>query len=83
MSGPRSTAMTRRDERMLRVALRAAARGDGRVTWDRGIPDGVRTWYMRADHGQLAAHRTSFAAIEELNPRLNAVLKLLRDKGNF
>jgi pimeloyl-ACP methyl ester carboxylesterase/tetratricopeptide (TPR) repeat protein len=41
-------------------------RGDGRVTWDSGIPDNIPTWYMDAEHGDLPAYSDAFPAILEL-----------------
>lgn len=49
-----------------RIRFLATTRGDGRVTWDSGIPKGVPTWYMDAEHGDLPAHEEAFDAIEEL-----------------
>lgn len=40
--------------------------GDGRVTYDLGKLDGVRTWYMDAEHGDLADHEPAFPALLEL-----------------
>ena len=41
-------------------------RGDGRVTWDSGIPDNIPTWYMDTEHGDLPAYIDAFPAILEL-----------------
>ena len=41
-------------------------RGDGRVTWDSGIPDNIPTWYMDTEHGDLPAYSDAFPAILEL-----------------
>jgi tetratricopeptide (TPR) repeat protein len=49
-----------------RIRFRATARGDGRVTWDSGIPSGVPTWYMDVTHGDLACSEAHFPAIEDL-----------------
>jgi len=49
-----------------RIEILATTQGDGRVTWDTGIPPGVPTWYMNAEHGDLSAHAPAFPAIEEL-----------------
>ena len=40
--------------------------GDGRVTWQEGIPKQVPTWYMDASHGNLCDERSKFSAILEL-----------------
>ena len=40
--------------------------GDGRVPWSTGIPAGIRTWYMEAAHGNLAATPAHFVALREL-----------------
>ncbi len=48
------------------IRFLATARGDGRVPWSTGIPPGVRTWYMEAEHGNLADHEPAFAALQEL-----------------
>lgn len=41
-------------------------RGDGRVTWDSGIPASIPTWYMDAEHGDLPAYSEAFPALLEL-----------------
>ncbi len=51
------------------IGFLATTRGDGRVTWDSGIPSGVPTWYMNAEHGDLAAHEDAFPALQELLER--------------
>jgi pimeloyl-ACP methyl ester carboxylesterase len=40
--------------------------GDGRVTYQTGLIEGVKTWYVDAEHGDLAAHKDSFLAYDEL-----------------
>jgi len=50
-----------------RITFKATARGDGRVPWDSGIPQGVKTWYMEdVEHGDLPAHEDAFEALTEL-----------------
>lgn len=50
-----------------KIVFEATTRGDGRVTWDSGIPPGVPAWYMQdVEHGGLPAHEAAFEAIEEL-----------------
>jgi hypothetical protein len=48
------------------IQFMATARGDGRVTWDSGIPTGVQTWYMDVEHGDMPAHPPSFQAFLQL-----------------
>jgi hypothetical protein len=48
------------------IKFKATARGDGRVTWDSGIPPEVPTWYMEAEHGDLSAHEDGFPALLDL-----------------
>ncbi len=48
------------------IEVVATTQGDGRVTWDSGIPPGVPTWFMNAEHGDLSAHAPAFPAIQEL-----------------
>jgi len=48
------------------IQFLATARGDGRVTWDSGIPPGVATWYMDVEHGDMPAHSPSFNAFLQL-----------------
>ncbi|HMZ20432.1 MAG TPA: CHAT domain-containing protein, partial [Blastocatellia bacterium] len=43
--------------------------GDGRVTYEMGKLDGVKTWFANAEHGDLAAHRDSFNAFVDLLER--------------
>jgi pimeloyl-ACP methyl ester carboxylesterase len=49
-----------------RIKFEATARGDGRVTWDSGIPANVPTWYMDVEHGDLPAHEEAYPALLEL-----------------
>lgn len=46
--------------------IRMTPRGDGRVTWESGIPPGVPTYYIEAEHGALANHEPSFPGLLEL-----------------
>jgi tetratricopeptide (TPR) repeat protein len=48
------------------IKFLATTRGDGRVTWDSGIPAEVPTWYMDVEHGDLPAHEESFPAFLDL-----------------
>jgi len=41
-------------------------RGDGRVTWDSGIPDEVPTWYLPVKHGSLLDFKPAFPGLTEL-----------------
>lgn len=49
-----------------RVVLASTAAGDGRVTHEAGRLPGVSTWYMAAEHGELASHAPAFPALLEL-----------------
>lgn len=49
-----------------RIEILATAQGDGRVTWESGIPPGVPTWFMNAEHGDLSAYVPGFPAIQDL-----------------
>lgn len=49
-----------------KIKFLATVRGDGRVTWDSGIPPEVPTWYMDVEHGDLAAHEDAFPALLDL-----------------
>jgi tetratricopeptide (TPR) repeat protein len=57
-----------------RIKFEATARGDGRVTWDSGIPPDVPTWYMDVEHGDLPAHEEAFPALLELLQSGNTTL---------
>jgi len=57
------TTAKRADER---IQFMATVRGDGRVTWDSGIPSGVPTWYLDAEHGDLPARTEAFRAFLDL-----------------
>lgn len=48
------------------LVVQASPEGDGRVLWSTGCLPGVKTWYMRAAHGDLADHEPDFPAILEL-----------------
>jgi tetratricopeptide (TPR) repeat protein len=58
------------------VAFRSTAAGDGRVTWDSGIPAAVPAWYAAARHGDLASFGPAHAAYLEILQRGDT--KLLR-----
>ncbi len=49
-----------------RLHFFASSRGDGRVLWSDGIPEGISHWYSPAKHGDLADHPRSFPAIVDL-----------------
>lgn len=48
------------------LQFKATRRGDGRVTWDSGIPAGLQPWYMPIEHGDLTAAPEHFTAIVQL-----------------
>jgi tetratricopeptide (TPR) repeat protein/triacylglycerol esterase/lipase EstA (alpha/beta hydrolase family) len=49
-----------------RIRFTRTSEGDGQVTWKSGIPQGIRAWYARAGHGDLARHQPVFQALGEL-----------------
>ena len=49
-----------------KIRFNATSRGDGRVTWESGIPKGIPTWYLDVEHGDLSAHAPAFAAFQEI-----------------
>lgn len=49
-----------------RVVFLGTSQGDGRVPYELGLLDGVRTWYTQAEHGALAAHEPAFEGILDL-----------------
>jgi hypothetical protein len=70
-----------RDERSSRERIRLLMtnRGDGRVTWDSGIPAGVPVWYVDAEHGDIPSCRDAFAAFLDLL-ETGATARLPRDE---
>lgn len=48
------------------LRVRPSPHGDGRVLWQTGQLPGVKTWYMQAAHGDLAAHAPAFPALLDL-----------------
>ena len=46
--------------------IRFTERGDGRVTWESGIPPGASTWYVPVKHGSLLDSQRAFAGLREL-----------------
>ena len=52
-----------------RIVFTGTTRGDGRVTWDTGIPPSLPVYYMDVQHGDLAAYEPAFPALEELLQR--------------
>ncbi len=48
------------------VKVRSTARGDGRVPWEGGIPEGIQHWYLDVAHGDLANHAPGFKGILEI-----------------
>lgn len=49
-----------------RIKFFATPQGDGTVTWKTGIPDGIKTWYLDAVHGDLPRTESAFPAYLEL-----------------
>jgi len=54
------------DESAGKILFNATTRGDGRVTWESGIPQGIPAWYLDVEHGDLSAHAPAFPAFQEL-----------------
>ena len=48
------------------VTFRYTGRGDGTVPWELGVLDGVDTYYVDAEHGQIPNHPPAFDGILEL-----------------
>jgi CHAT domain-containing protein/pimeloyl-ACP methyl ester carboxylesterase len=48
------------------IVFLATAKGDGRVTWESGIPSNIRCWYANTSHGNLADHKKAFSGFLEL-----------------
>jgi len=68
-SADKTVAEMHYDAQAGKIRFNATTRGDGRVTWDSGIPQGVPTWYMDVEHGDLSAHPPAFPALLELLDR--------------
>lgn len=49
-----------------RVVFDATPRGDGRVTWESGIPEKIRVWYAEALHGDLCAAEKCCNAVADI-----------------
>ncbi|MFN2189771.1 MAG: CHAT domain-containing protein [Candidatus Promineifilaceae bacterium] len=49
-----------------KVIFRYTGRGDGTVPWDLGLLDGVNTYYVNVEHGQIGNHPPAFDAFLEL-----------------
>ena len=49
-----------------RIVFMGTTRGDGRVTWDTGIPPSLPVYYADVPHGDLSADARMFAPIEDL-----------------
>jgi len=49
-----------------KIVFLATAKGDGRVTWESGIPSNIRCWYANTSHGNLADHKKAFSGFLEL-----------------
>lgn len=61
-----TSAAMRWDDERKRIVFDGTARGDGRVTWDSGIPPGLQVWYMDVEHGDMCAHEPAFPALLDL-----------------
>lgn len=48
------------------IVFLATAKGDGRVTWESGIPVNIRSWFLNASHGDLADHKRAFPGFVDL-----------------
>lgn len=49
-----------------RIRFFATPQGDGTVTWQSGIPDGIPHWYVDAVHGDMPREKDAFPAYLEL-----------------
>ncbi len=52
-----------------KVTFLGTYRGDGTVTWDTGIPEGIAPYYIDAIHGDLARTKSAFPGIFDLLDR--------------
>ena len=48
------------------IEFPATADGDGSVTWESGIPEGVEAWFVDVEHGKLADDKRYFPAYADL-----------------
>ncbi len=60
--GPDKTPIYDPQEKRIRFTMR----GDGRVTWESGIPPGAPLWYVPVKHGSLLDRKSAFAGLREL-----------------
>jgi CHAT domain-containing protein/pimeloyl-ACP methyl ester carboxylesterase len=51
------------------IVFISTTRGDGRVPWNTGIPDGIKHWYVDAVHGDLADYKEAFKGFLEIIER--------------
>ena len=51
------------------IRFQISPEGDGQVLWSTGIPDGIKVWFTRAVHGDLARHKPAFPAILDILER--------------
>ncbi len=49
-----------------KISFLATAKGDGRVTWESGIPANIRSWFVNTSHGSLADYKQAFSGFVDL-----------------
>lgn len=48
------------------ITFLATAKGDGRVTWESGIPTNIRSWFVNTSHGNLTDYKKAFPGFTDL-----------------
>ncbi len=54
------------DEVEKKICILSTRLGDGLVTWESGIPQGMKHWYVDAVHGDIPDHQPAFNAMLEI-----------------
>jgi tetratricopeptide (TPR) repeat protein len=49
-----------------RIRILSTPLGDGQVTWESGIPQGIKHWYVDAVHGDIPDYQPAFNAMLEI-----------------
>jgi len=49
-----------------RMEFSTTPRGDSSVTWESGIPEGIKRYYVNVEHGDLASDESLFVGIDEI-----------------
>lgn len=63
---PSSVTVATDDSDKKEIRFTATANGDGQVSWQTGIPEGINHWFVNAAHGDIPGYRPAYKAFVQI-----------------